>query len=226
MRLPRDIRPYGTDGLLLEWEARIDPGISRGVHAFAAALRKLRGVSECVPGYASLLCTFDRRQLSMQALRDHVYDLRPADGAIIDAPLHRLPVAYGGGYGPDLESVARSSGLSPDEVTARHAATEYLVYLLGFRPGFAFLGQTEAALEVPRRMQPRQRVPAGAVGLAGRQTGVYPAPGPGGWQLIGRCPWPMLAEDGQPRLRPGHRVRFYPIAGNDFAAYAKGVQWD
>ncbi|WP_157974303.1 5-oxoprolinase subunit PxpB [Lewinella sp. IMCC34183] len=225
MRLPRHIRPFGPDGLLLEWEARIDPAISRGVHAFAAALRQQAGVRECVPGYASLLLTFDTGRTTAASLREYVYALRPSAAPTADGYLHRVPVVYGGGAGPDLDTVAEVTGCSPEEVVRHHGATDYLVYLLGYRPGFAFLGPTPPRLEVPRRTTPRVRVPPGSVGMAGRQTGVYPAGCAGGWQLIGRCPWPLLDPQGQPRFRAGDRVRFFPIEEEAFHHHQTSAPW-
>jgi inhibitor of KinA len=129
-----------------------------------------------------------------------------------------LPVCYGGEFGPDLGEVAGHCGLSEPEVIARHSGAEYRVYMLGFAPGFAYLGGLDPAIAAPRRQTPRLKVPAGSVGIAGLQTGIYPLETPGGWQIIGRSPQ-RLFRPGQEEpclLKPGDRLRFVPI---DLAAY-------
>ena len=205
--MPRRILDFGPHDLLLEWEQRIDPAINQSVQAYARYVGGLEGVLECVPAYASLLV---RVAADRNFWRDILYDLRVPEPGPEAGQLHRLPVRYGGDHGPDLETVSRLTGLSPDRVIELHAGQEYRVYLLGYRPGFGFLGELPAELQVARRDTPRSRVPAGAVGLAGRQTGVYPVDAPGGWQLIGHCPLPLLDPVGRALLSPGDRVRFFP----------------
>jgi KipI family sensor histidine kinase inhibitor len=124
----------------------------------------------------------------------------------------QIPVSYGGEYGPDLDAVAEFAGLTPAQVVERHAARTYRVYMLGFVPGFAYMGRVERALAAPRHRVPRERVPAGSVGIAGEQTGVYPIETPGGWQLIGRTPMAMFdpRRDPPSALAPGDSVRFVP----------------
>ncbi|SIQ00059.1 sensor histidine kinase inhibitor, KipI family [Aeromonas sp. RU39B] len=127
-----------------------------------------------------------------------------------------IPVIYGGDAGPDLADVARHTGLTEREVVARHSGASYVVYFLGFLPGFPYMGGLPPELTTPRRAEPRVAVPAGAVGIGGSQTGIYPLASPGGWQLIGRTPLPLFnpAEtatgSGPTLLRPGDRVRFVP----------------
>ena len=131
-----------------------------------------------------------------------------------------IPVCYGGEFGPDLPFVAARAGLSEDEAARRHAAGEYRVHLIGFAPGFPYLGGLTAELAAPRRATPRERVPAGSVGIAGRQTGVYPLETPGGWQIIGRTPLRLFRLDADPPalLRTGDGVRFRAIAADEFEA--------
>ncbi|NJB84772.1 inhibitor of KinA [Lewinella marina] len=215
MRRPRFIRPYGSAALLLDWEPLIDEGISRSVHAYAAAIAAHPAVVECVPGYASLLVEFRPDRSSAYQLREYIYAARVAPSEQLST-YHSVPVRYGGSAGPDLEAVAAATGLSAEAVIELHGSRDYLVYLLGFRPGFAFLGPTDERLAVDRRASPRARVPAGAVGLASRQTGIYPGDCPGGWQLIGQCPLPLVDAEGRPRFRAGDRVRFYSIDEAEF----------
>ena len=203
--------------MLLEWEQRIDPDINASVHAYAAALRSHERVIECVPAYASLLITHRGERKVAYALRELIFDLAPEVASRGTSYLHELPVCYGGDFGPDLDEVADHGGLSPQEVINRHTAVTYRVYFLGYQLGFGFLGELDARLEVPRRASPRTRVPAGSVGLAGWQTGIYPTASPGGWQLIGRCPLPLLRDGADiTRLRAGDGVRFIPIPATDF----------
>ncbi|MBG9737339.1 5-oxoprolinase subunit PxpB [Paenibacillus alvei] len=129
-----------------------------------------------------------------------------------------IPVCYGGSFGPDLEEVASHNELSPDEVVRIHSSGEYVVYLLGFAPGFPFLGGMSQRISTPRRSTPRLAIPSGTVGIAGMQTGVYPIVTPGGWQLIGRTPVPLFRPDMNPPtlLRTGDSVRFLPITEEEY----------
>lgn len=218
MRLPRTIRPYGDRALLIEWEQLIDTAINRSVQAYAAAVAEHPAVSECVPAYSSLLVIYAQPAISYYELTEYIYEIVVQDTEHSLGILHRIPVCYGGEYGPDLATVATTAGLSTGEVVKQHTERQYFVYFLGYRPGFAFLGETAANLEVPRRDSPRPRVPAGTVGLAGRQTGIYPTVTPGGWQLIGRCPWPVLGTGGDLcRFRAGDRVEFYAVSPGAYA---------
>lgn len=222
VRRPRNIKDYGPSGLLLEWEAKIDPAILRGVTAYASSLRRREGIVECVPAYASLLVTVSHDR---DRWREELYDLSVEGGDSSEGESHHLPVCYGGRYGPDLQEVCRQTGLSEAEVTRLHASAEYLVYMIGYRPGFAFLGGLAEELSVRRRPTPRPRVAAGAVGLAGGQTGIYPTACPGGWQLIGHCPLPMIGPDGSCRLAAGDRVRFRPVEERAVTQEIQADRW-
>jgi len=138
-----------------------------------------------------------------------------------------IPVAYGGDFGPDLAEVAERTGLSPEKVIARHTAAEFLVYLLGFSPGFAYMGGLPAELAVPRRTVPRTSVAPGSVGMVNDQTCIYPQATPGGWNLIGRTPWALFdpAKDPPTRLRAGDRVRFRAIKPEEFS-HEEGKSWE
>lgn len=222
LRLPHHILPYGPGALLINWEQRIAPDISTSVHAYAAALLAHPAVVECIPAYASLLVRFAAAQISAYQLREFIYELRPKTVAPQNVVTHDLPVLYDG---PDLDFVAGKLGLSTSEIISLHTSSVYLVYQLGFQPGFAFLGDTPEALEIERRESPRLKVPAGSVGLAGRQTGIYPMDGPGGWQLIGRCPLPVVRPGTDPtRLRAGDRVGFRSVSAKEFLQLSKSVE--
>jgi len=210
--------PLGEAALTVELTRRITPLANALGHALYASLQRdpLPGLREGVPAYASLSLYYDPLLLSGDDLRAEVTRRLTALAA---GPLaaetgreHIIPVVYGGEAGPDLESVAAEVGLSPQAVIARHSGVTYRVYLIGFSPGFPYLGRTPVCLNVPRLATPRTRVPAGSVAIAGRQTGIYPAATPGGWRLLGRTGWSFFDPGRRPptRLLPGDRVRFVP----------------
>ena len=181
------------------------------IWALAREAGRWSGVGEVLPGMNNLTLTFDPTAVDLEALSARVLEAWPRlEAGGIEGRDIEIPVAYGGEHGPDLADVAAHTGLSTTEVVRRHAAAEYVVYLLGFLPGFAFLGGLPTALATPRRAVPRTAVPAGSVGIGGEQTGIYPLRSPGGWHLIGRTEValfdPLAASP--TLLRPGDRVRF------------------
>jgi KipI family sensor histidine kinase inhibitor len=208
------IRDAGDSALLLELEAVIDPAVNARAIAIAATLatERLAGVRDVVPTYRSVAVHFDPLIADVQVLRESLRRAADAAPATTPGALVEVPVAYGGEYGPDLEEVASFAKLSPAAVIERHAAIEYRVFMLGFLPGFAYMGTVDAAIAAPRKATPRTRIPAGSVGIAGKQTGVYPRPSPGGWQLIGRTAVTVFDPLREPAslFAPGDRVRFVP----------------
>ena len=225
--------PEGEGGLLVELGDGIDPDVNATVHALARAVvqRLGAGVLEVVPSYASLLVIFDPLRLSRERLKARVAAIAREVEGIRAVPPRRvveLPVCYGGELGPDLEDVARAVALSPAEVIARHSAPVYRVYLLGFTPGFPYLGGMDPRLACPRLPSPRVRVPAGSVALAGPQTGVYSVESPGGWRLLGRTPLRLFDPDPGARrpflLAPGDGLRFVPVGRARFDALAAEVR--
>lgn len=211
------VRPSGDTLLLVEWDGGIDPAVNRRVIAVATALRARLGpeIRDIVPGYSSIGIHFDPLRVDLVALERAIDDEAGRAEALppVSEPQPiEIPVVYGGAAGPDLESVAEWAHLSTDGVIALHAATVYRVYMLGFVPGFAYLGRVPDRIAAPRRRTPRDRVPSGSIGIAGAQTGVYPMETPGGWQLIGRTTTTMFDARRQPPnlLRAGDAVRFVP----------------
>ncbi len=215
---------FGDGAILVTFEQRIDPLINSLVHAAASAVRAARADggpwAAPVPGYASLLVPYDplriTGQQALEALESLVANEVSASSPAADSarPIVEIPVRYGGDDGPDLAEVAEWTGLTAKEVIELHCSVDYRAYLLGFAPGFAYLGELPAQLELPRRATPRQRVPAGSVAIAGRQTAVYPLATPGGWHLIGRTHVPMWDVERSPPaiVEPGTVVRFLPRA--------------
>lgn len=185
-------RSMGDRSLLVELGEKISPDVNRRVQELMLQLQQARlpGVREFAPGYRSLLVVFDPLALSPSELKVRITDVaaRPGSADLPEAKLLSVPVFYGGDYGPDLEWVAGHLGISTDEVIRLHTATLYRVYMIGFTPGYPYMGELPAALAVPRRNTPRTRVPKGSVGIAQRQTGIYSAESPGGWQIIGWTP--------------------------------------
>jgi inhibitor of KinA len=173
------------------------------------------------PAYCSLLVKFDPLRLRHEELRDTLasYVTRTDAMPLPDPRLVEIPVCYGPEFGPDLEDVAVLHKLTPERIIELHSSTTYLVYFLGFAPGFAYLGELPAELVTPRLPTPRRRVPPGSVGIAGSQTGVYPLATPGGWRLLGRTPLAMFRPDrpGLSLVSTGDHVRFTPISAERFA---------
>ncbi len=222
------IKPSGDRAIIVEFGDTIDPALVEQVrhldHQIASALGSdphggLKGVLETVPTFRSLAIVFDPLVTTPDAVADAIASL-PASDATSSVREYRcwnLPVIYGGEHGPDLEAVAQAANITPQQVIARHTNTPVSVYLLGFMPGFAFMGDTDTRLHLPRRTEPRVRVPAGSVGLALTLTAIYPWQSPGGWHLIGHSPVPLFDPDRKPAalLAPGDRVRFRAVQADE-----------
>lgn len=212
------IRSSGDTMLLVEWEQVVDPVVNQRAIALASRLQARVGhlVRDIVPGYCSLGVHFDPLLTDIVALERAIDeearqvrdDEVPSDPSVVE-----IAVRYGGAEGPDLESVAEWAGCTIDDVIDRHASRTYRVYMLGFVPGFAYMGRVDPSIAAPRHRVPRDRVPAGSVGIAGAQTGVYPVATPGGWRIIGQTDTVMFdATRPTPNLvRPGDFVRFVPV---------------
>lgn len=185
-------------------------------------LEPIAGVRNLHPAYCSMLITFDPLQLRHEELQEVLlqYIARLDSVSLSPARDVEIPVCYGGGHGPDLLEVSSTLGMTPAQVIAMHSSSTYLVYFVGFVPGFAYLGGLPEALVTPRLATPRRKVPAGSVGIAGNQTGVYPVSTPGGWRLLGRTPISIFRPDRKELslLSIGDRVRFTPISQEQFAA--------
>jgi inhibitor of KinA len=233
MMSPR-LLDVGDGAVTVEFGDRIAPELVACVAALEAAVDAARargelpGVVETMPTFRSLTviydalatCRADIDTVLLRLLSDS--DVAPA----ASARRWKLPVCYGGTFGADLSDVAAATGLAADEVIALHAATEFRVAMIGFMPGFPFLGGLPAALKMPRRREPRVRVPAGSVAITGPLSAVYPWESPGGWQLIGRCPVPLFdpsAAEAPSLLMPGDIVRFEPVAEDRYAALAAEI---
>ena len=223
--------PLGDAAVVLEFDTSISPATHRAITAFRGLLARqpFAGLRETVPAFTTLTVYYDSWQLSengrYQPYERVVEILRQllatatAIEALAETQSVEIPVCYGGEFGPDLAFVAQHAGLTPDRVITLHSNAEYLVHMIGFAPGFPYLGGLDARLATPRRPQPRALVPAGAVGIAGPQTGIYSLPTPGGWQLIGRTPLRLFNPEwaAPSRLQAGQHLRFVPIDVVEFA---------
>ncbi|WP_428028970.1 5-oxoprolinase subunit PxpB [Ancylobacter sp.] len=221
--------PVGDTAFAVEFGDRIDPGINALVHRAAALLAGAPpdGLVETVPTFRSLLVHYDPLRTSAEALQAFIGTLELEEAAA-EAPARtwRIPVLYGGEAGPDLAEVARATGLSESDVIALHAGTLYRVYVQGFLPGFAYLGDLPAALDLPRLTTPRVRVPPGSVAIAQRMTGVYPVESPGGWHLLGNTPLRFFDPAKVPPtlFAPGDGVRFVPVSADEHSAIRADVE--
>ena len=224
----------GEAGLVIELSDKIDPVINSQVHALAQRIEIELGGSldAVVPTYRSLLVLFDPLQLTRQELIDKVDKLHQIiltetqekqTGKVVI-----IPVLYGGDAGPDLEFVAKHNNISVEEVVSIHTAVSYRVYMMGFTPGFPYLGGMSEKIAAPRLATPRKEIPAGSVGIAGTQTGLYPLVSPGGWQLIGRTPLKVF-KPGSPEpflYKAGDFLRFESVSTIEFSRIERAVERD
>jgi KipI family sensor histidine kinase inhibitor len=205
------IQPLGDTALLAELGTRLDTALNTRAIALAAALKKRRDVRQAIAGYASVTVHFDPDQTTHDALAAAIRRLAAKRPPMAEpGRLHRIPVTYDG---PDLDDVASRLELSREKIIELHTHPIYRVFLVGFVPGWAYLGPLPEELELPRRQVPRTLVPAGSVAIAGRQTGIYPLPTPGGWHLIGRTNVKLFLPDSDPPclFRAGDRVKFFAM---------------
>ncbi|MFD0589988.1 5-oxoprolinase subunit PxpB [Paenibacillus sp. GCM10027627] len=235
------VEPLGDSCVLIRLGEGISEELHKRVMAFAASVEQkpFAGFIECVPAYASVAVHYNPlivwksrtgAEIAHETIVETVAErLRPlahlsiertsggAEGRIVE-----IPVCYGGEFGPDLEEVAKYCGMRPEETIKRHSDATYLVYMIGFAPGFPYLGGMPQSLAVPRRSTPRTRIPSGSVAIGGAQTGIYPVATPGGWHIVGRTPLMLFRPQQEPPtlLMAGDRIRFVPISARQFA------EWD
>ena len=209
------LKPYGDHAVLVEWKtAGFSVEVNETLHALAAYLRESGKYVEVVPGYDSLLCVFDLGVRSFETAKRHIEDslLRENLSSVETGKVIDIPVNYGGDHGPDMERICASAKLTQDQVIQLHSQAEYRVCMMGFIPGFTFLSPAPEKLHHPRLATPRAKVPAGSIGIANWQTGVYGLESPGGWQIIGQTPLSIFdaARETPFLLNAGDRVRFIP----------------
>lgn len=221
------VKPVGDRAALAVCGSAIGEEVNARVSALNERLRTavLPGLGETVPAFASLLVHYDPLVTDYATVREALLSLgnslsvsTKATGKTVE-----LPVCYGGAYGEDLAFVAEHAGMRPDEVIALHSKQPYRIYMLGFLPGFPYLGGLDERLFTPRLQNPRTKIPAGSVGIGGEQTGVYPLASPGGWQLLGRTPMRLFDPDDGGKLlyAAGDRIQFVPVNEDDFTRIAR-----
>jgi KipI family sensor histidine kinase inhibitor len=229
--LPVRIEALADSALLAQFgeAAIIDPARAATVARIANGLigRAIPGVRDVIPSYSTILIDFDLLSADIDAIERAIREETAAVDSTMGSPLRRvsIPVCYGGEYGPDLEEFAATKAMSRDEVIALHSGSSYLVAVMGFAPGWAYLLGLPEQLTIPRRSSPRVRVPAGSVATAGGQTGIYTLPTPGGWWLLGRTPVPMFdLNRAEPfLLQAGDSVQFAPISAQEYVAIEREI---
>ncbi|MBK6266410.1 5-oxoprolinase subunit PxpB [Marivirga sp. S37H4] len=218
------IMPYGDHALLVQFSQEINVEIHRKVKALSELAGKLKGVQYYIPAYCSITIVFDPSLTSYSLLEKEIQEMDlKNDSEIIPGKHFRIPVCYEEEFGPDISEVAEFTRLSPKEIVEHHTSVSYHVFMIGFIPGFPYLGKLPNILSCKRKDHPRKEVAAGSVGLAGKQTGIYPAKAPGGWQLIGRTPVPLFqAKNKYPFLiQMGDLITFYSISGEEYHTIEK-----
>jgi KipI family sensor histidine kinase inhibitor len=212
----------GDRGLLVEFGDEISAEVNEKVRKMALAIQAETpdGVIEVVPTYRSLLVLYNPLIISLEDLKKRLELLEKdlKEISFPDAKLTKIPVLYGGDFGPDLEKVAEYLHLTSEEVIRLHCSKPYFIYMIGFMPGFPYMGELPDALITPRLKTPRLSVAAGSVAIAQKQTGIYPVESPGGWQILGRTPVRLFNPEKEPPalLRMGNLVQFYPISEKEF----------
>lgn len=220
--------PLGDAALVLQFGETIDTEILQAIRNWTTSLQRnpFPGMIELVPAYTTLTIYYNPWLLSEggkydayeRALSYIHQNFNFTDSSAEKAPVIEIPVCYGGEFGPDLEYVANHNQLAPEEVISIHSESNYLVYMIGFAPGFPYLGGMDKRISAPRKANPRMSIPQGSVGIAGAQTGIYPIETPGGWQLIGRTPLLLFnpKADSPALLQAGDRIRFVPISKEEY----------
>lgn len=216
--------PSGDRAILIQFKQEISEVTNRKVIALARSLEEIQidGVEECVPAYASLMVYYNPLKLGYYELVKILVELDVGESDQIEGPptVHEIPVLYGGEMGPDLHDVATFHGLSVQDVIRIHAGTIYRVYMIGFVPGFPYLGGLDSRLHTPRLETPRLKIPAGSVGIAGQQTGIYPLSTPGGWRIIGHSPIPLFRPynlEKSTLISAGDSIRFVPVTEEEYS---------
>jgi inhibitor of KinA len=216
------VLPFGDRAVLIEFSKEINPQVLYWVKEMTHILtrNKIEGIAELIPSYCSLFVGYDPFSLSFFQVSSWLQGLLSQDRSIsyVPSPVKRVPVIYGGDYGPDLPYVAEYHKSSPEEIVRWHTSTTYLVYAIGGFPGLPAMGIVPKQIETPRLSSPRGKVAPGSVGIAGKQTGIYAIESPGGWQLIGRTTLAIFDPHNNPPslFQVGDRVQFFSVSENQF----------
>lgn len=221
--------PAGDKALLMEFGNEIAKDINAKIRNVVRFLDEanLEGIEEILPTYRSIMIMYDPIKMQYDELVKllEIFSNKTAEGEKEIIKIVEIPTLYGGEYGPDINFVAEHNNITMDEVIKVHTGTDYLVYMLGFTPGFTYLGGMSEKIATPRLSSPRKKIPAGSVGIAGSQTGMYPSETPGGWQLIGRTPLKLYNPENEPpvMLSAGDYVRYVSITEEEYLYIQKKV---
>jgi inhibitor of KinA len=214
--------PSGDSAIIIKTGNDISVDINRTVRKLLIKIEceNIYGIIDFIPSYNELMICYDPLVIGYEMLLDSLICLEEGIETVElpDAIVIHVPVFYGGESGPDLHEVATYNNLPPEDVIKIHCSTSYLVYMLGFTPGFCYLGGMDNRIATPRRQTPRIKIPAGAVGIADKQAGIYPIESPGGWQLIGQTPLRLFNPDMRPEflINAGDYIKFYPVSEDEF----------
>jgi inhibitor of KinA len=208
-----EIKRFGSSALLINFEQRIDEAVNRQVMELKRKIESsnIGGFLDAIPGYCSLTVTYNPLKSSFDEWKSYVESVDFENQENQETRKLRIPICYASAYAMDMDEVIYQTKLSREEIIQKHTEQEYRVYMLGFIPGFAYMGKLSDELQVTRKTTPRTKVPTRSLGLAGNQTGIYPCEGPGGWQIIGSCPVNLGLGD-QFLFKAGDTVQFYEIS--------------
>lgn len=219
----------GDSSLLVEFEQKISPEVNRRIAAVVKLIRQqqIEGIVDMIPTYCSLLISYNPLVISYREIHERISSIARMDTKVesVRKRIFEIPVLYGGEGGPDLPAIASHAGLSEEEVIAIHSGRDYLIYMLGFLPGFTYLGGLDERIHTPRLPNPRVRIPAGSVGIGGSQTGIYPVDSPGGWQLMGITPV-RTYDPGREKpilVEAGDYIRFRPVSAPEYEEIRRAV---
>lgn len=219
----------GDSSLLVEFGSEISPQINQKIAATVKLMHEqnIEGVVDVIPAFCSLLINYDPRVIRYEQMKKRIEGILKVDirTGVQTKKIFEIPVLYGGDYGPDLPYIAEHAGLTQEEVIKIHSSSDYLIYMLGFLPGFCYLGGLDERIHTPRLANPRLKIPAGSVGIGGSQTGIYPLDSPGGWQLMGMTPVKTYdpARETPILVQAGEYIRFVPIDEAEYKRIAELV---
>lgn len=224
------VKPAGDCAVAIEFKNEISEEVNNRVAILKASIENsgVIGMLECIPTYRSLTVRYNPCEISFDELKKRIDEFMEKAGSSTEslAKVYIVPVCYGGEFGPDLDNVASINGMGEEEVIKIHVSVDYRIYMLGFTPGFPYLGGLNESIATPRLKQPRTKIYAGSVGIAGKQTGIYPIDSPGGWQIIGRTPLRLFDIDRKDPilLEAGNYIRFKAIDNEEYQRIEEAAQ--